>query len=196
MKMKKLALIVLSLTLFAGSAQAASLWGQIQLVGQNASYVTDASNNITGIDMGSNGMGNSDLVVVGSATSGAFLSLFDVYSFTTGLTATNNGLMYDIDLSASAVNPLWTIGTLTFAMTNFTSGPIASGFQVYGSGIITDSSGTYSDTTGYFSLNTTNTNTSLSFNFDTVTVPEPGALALIGLGLLGLGAARLKARRS
>jgi len=188
--MKKLLIMLAVIAFSATNVQAGKLYGQIQLVG-GASYITDTSGNITGIDMGTffgggNGAANGT-VNVGLATTGVFATLFP-----TGTA----GTIKDIDLSLSSISPLWTVGTVSFSMTSFTSGAVASGFQVIGTGIITDSSGTYSQTDGYFSLNTTNTNTSVSFNFDAKTVPEPGTIALFGLGLLGFGFARIKARKS
>jgi len=192
--MKKILLILAAFALSVSNVQAAKLYGQIQLVG-GASYVTDGSGNITGIDMGTffgggndkGTMGTAGTVNVGLATTGTFASLFSIGTA---------GTIKDIDLSLSSISPLWTVGTISFSMNAFTSGYVASGFQVVGSGIIKDSSGTYQDTQGFFSLNTTSADTTVSFNFDAKTVPEPGTIALFGLGLLGFGMARIKARKS
>ncbi len=192
--MKKLTLLFAVFALSIGTVQAAPLYGQIQLGGVGA-YVTNAGGSKIGFDAGANGTG-SGVVVVDPATTGIFASLFTVYNFGDSLNASNSGTMSDFMFSASSVSPLWTIGTISFSMTSFTAGPISSGFAVVGTGTITDSStGGYSPVTGTFTMNTSSV-ANTAFRFDTTTVPEPGILALLGLGLLGMGAARIRARRS
>jgi hypothetical protein len=181
-----------SVLLLSSQAFAMPLTGQIVLTGAGMYYDGDSDGVVDGIDVvtatnvAGTGWGTAGEVEVGFGTTGTFSSLFSL-----GTT----GAMNDIDFAASSVSPLWTVGTLSFDLMSFTANPVASGYEIVGSGLITDSTGTYDATYGAFTLNTSSSDARFSFDA-TTTVPEPGAIALLGMGLLAMGMVSTGRRRN
>ena len=178
--------------LLSSQAFAIPLTGQIVLTGAGMYYDSDSDGVAEGIDIvtatdvANTGWGTAGEVTVAFGTDGTFASLFTV--------GTTTGIMSDIDFSATSILPLWEVGSLSFDLVSFTSGPVASGYEIVGRGMITDSTGTYSDTTGEFTMNTSSTGS--RFSFDATTVPEPAGIALFGMGLLVMGLTSTARRRN
>ena len=173
------------------------LTGQIVLDGTARYYDDgDASNgtidgiDVVSVDAGGNVVsgtewGYAGKVTVDFGTSGTFATLFPYNT---------PGIMNDINFANPTVSPLWTVGDISFSLTEYTFGPIASGNQLFGRGMLTDISGTYADTTGTFTMNTSATST--KFSFDATTAPEPAGIALFGMGLLVMGLTSAARRRN
>lgn len=103
------------------------------------------------------------------------------------LTVGQIGSQFDFQFANVPVNPLWTVGTLTFvAETISIDEQDFNSIVLSGTGYVVDSSGTFEQTRGTWDFSMQQTGSAFSFSSSSA-VPLPGTLALFGLGALVLG---------
>ena len=128
----------------------------------------------------------NDAVVVNNP-SGDFASFADF-----GDLATYNDFNYD-PLSISPSGPLWSVGGLTFSLSQITyiselTDPQGNQFlNLAGNGVF--SANGFDPTSGAWTFSADTVGGS-EFTFSSTNVPEPGIALLLGVGLIGVGASR------
>lgn len=175
--MKKILALLATAILSINVAFAAPITGRIDFTGSGAAVTS----------------GGTLLTTTGLTFNNPVSAVIATGSFAGITTGTFNSFSLASVSMATPVQ-LWTAGTFTFDMSSITNAyNTASTIVLTGYGTIMNSGA--NATSGTFNI-TANSGGGNVFSFSSTTVPEPGPIALLGLGLLGLGAARLKARKS